>query len=335
MPLKYASILACAAWISMFSLLSADDKKLPTFTDAKQAGADFLLQGEYQGELTADGKKVQFGLQVIALGEGKFHAVFYHGGLPGDGWEKGGEKQEGDGAVKNGVLVFESPQGSVKIRNEVAEVFDEAGKKVADGKHVTRESKTLGAKPPEGAMVLFSGENADAFENGTVTDDKLLNVGVSSKKSFGDSTWHLEFRTPFMPTATGQARGNSGVYLQDRYEIQVLDSFGLKGENNECGGLYSVQEPKLNMCYPPLSWQTYDIDFTAPRFDKSGKKTKNARVSVKLNGVVIYEDFELPKLTPGGASEEAAVGPLKLQNHGNPVHFRNIWVVEKKPVEKK
>jgi hypothetical protein len=132
-----------------------------------------------------------------------------------------------------------------------------------------------------------------------------------------------------MPTAEGQARGNSGVYIQDCYEFQVLDSFGLEGKNNECGGLYSMIEPKVNMCFPPLSWQTYDFDFTAPKFD-GDKKIANANVTLRHNGVVIYDKLEIPKLTPGGRSAEGAIGPLMLQNHGNPVVYRNIWVVEKK-----
>ena len=101
----------------------------------------------------------------------------------------------------------------------------------------------------------------------------------------------------------------------------MLDSFGLEGENNECGGLYSIKEPRLNMCFPPLSWQTYDFDFTAPKFDAAGKKVANARVTLLHNGVAIYQDFELPKLTPGGRDKEGATGPLQLQNHGNPVNL--------------
>ena len=130
-----------------------------------------------------------------------------------------------------------------------------------------------------------------------------------------------------MPTARGQARGNSGVYLQGRYEVQVLDSFGLAGEDNECGGIYQVSRPRVNMTLPPLQWQTYDIDFTAARFDSAGEKTANARLTVRHNGVLIHDDLELPGTTGGGDPEGPEPGALHLQDHWNPVFYRNVWVL--------
>lgn len=145
---------------------------------------------------------------------------------------------------------------------------------------------------------------------------------------FGDFQLHLEFRTPFMPEARGQARGNSGVYLQGRYEIQVLDSYGLEGKDNECGGVYQVAAPAVNMCAPPGQWQTYDITFHAPRFDSSGNKTTNARVTVIHNGVVIHENLAIPAPTGGALDHQAhEPGSLMLQDHGDLVQFRNIWLV--------
>ena len=129
--------------------------------------------------------------------------------------------------------------------------------------------------------------------------------------------------------ASGQARGNSGVYVQSRYEVQVLDSFALEGENNECGGIYKVARPSVKMCLPPLSWQTYDVSFTAAKFDKAGKKLAPAVTTIRHNGVVIHDKLTL-KLTAGGGRNDEKPGALYLQNHGDPVRFRNIWVVETK-----
>ena len=203
-------------------------------------------------------------------------------------------------------------------------------KQVGELKKVERQSPTLGAQPPPSAIVLFDGSTPDHFENGKLIEGNLLGAtGCVSKQQFGDHSLHIEFRTPFMPLSRGQARGNSGVYVQGRYEVQVLDSFGLDGKDNECGGIYKASEPAVNMCYPPLAWQTYDIDFTAARFNDAGKKTENARISIKHNGVVIHDKLELKSGTPGYKPEGPGKLGLFLQNHGNPVAFRNIWVVER------
>ncbi|HVA48611.1 MAG TPA: DUF1080 domain-containing protein [Pirellulales bacterium] len=322
--------LFCALSLAPTLAACAAEGGLPTFTDAASAGPDFVTQGEYVGQVTAaDGEQRKLGIQVIALGDGKFRAVAYPGGLPGEGWQKGDNKHSIEGKTDGSVTVFKGEKHEGRIEQGVLKVLDASGKEHGKLNKVERKSPTLGAKPPAGAVVLFDGTSADNFEGGKMTPEGWLQVGTRSKQSFGSCTLHIEFRTPFMPTAQGQARGNSGVYLQDCYEFQVLDSFGLEGKNNECGGLYAMIEPKVNMCLPPLSWQTYDFEFTAPKFD-GDKKVANARATLRHNGVVIYDDLEIPRLTPGGRSKEAPTGPLMLQNHGNPVVYRNIWVVERK-----
>ena len=134
-----------------------------------------------------------------------------------------------------------------------------------------RHSPTEGAKPVEGAVVLFDGTTAENFLPGTLLPDGNLLSEETSKRRFGDYTLHVEFRLSYMPEARGQARSNSGVYLHGCWEVQVLDSFGLAGEDNECGGLYGLRQPDVNMCFPPLAWQTYDVEFIAPKF-QDGRK---------------------------------------------------------------
>lgn len=325
--MKRATALLAIVGVSCGCLvISAAPPKGPVYLDPKQAGPDYEAQGEYVGE-TVEGEK--WGAQVIALGDGKFRVVGYKGGLPGDGWSRGDEQVSAEGERINGVVTIEGPEFVTKIVDGDLIVEDFNGDEVARLKKTHRKSPTLGKMPPKNAVVLFDGSSADEFENGKIVMEKLLAANCWTKRKFGDHTLHIEFRTPFKPKARGQARGNSGVYVQSRYEVQVLDSFGLSGESNECGGIYKIAAPLVNMCYPPLTWQTYDIDFTAARYDKDGKKTANARVTVRHNGVVIHEDLELPHATPGRHGEGPEPDGLYLQGHGNPVVYRNIWVVER------
>ncbi len=317
-----------ADWLKVRGYLN---KPKPVFEDpSKVTDADFEFQGEYTGEITLDDAKSKLGLQVIAQGSGKFATVAYLGGLPGDGWD-GLTRFPAAGVRKDKIMELAGETASAKVENGVVTIRDKDGNVFGELKKVERKSPTLGAKPPEGAVVLFDGKNVDEFEGGRLTADGLLMQGVTSKRKFQSGTLHLEFRTPYMPEDQGQARGNSGCYVQGRYEVQVLDSFGLEGKDNECGGIYSSSAPAVNMCFPPLSWQTYDIDYTAGTYDDQGKVLKFPRITVKHNGVVIHNNMELKKITPGGVSADGpGPGALHLQDHGNPVRFRNIWVVEKK-----
>ncbi|MFO1021084.1 MAG: DUF1080 domain-containing protein [Planctomycetales bacterium] len=316
--------------ITLFSALltpaafAAD--KSPACLDGKSAGPDFALQGEYVGR-GADGA---IGAQVIALGNSEFDAVIYHGGLPGAGWD-GKAPTKIHGKTVDAATEFSSDKGKGIIKDQ--RFSGDLGGQF-ELRKVERQSPTMGAKPPEGAIVLFDGKNVDAWDNAAIEQGDLLGVtkgvGPRTKQKFSSYTLHIEFRSPYMPAARGQGRGNSGVYLNDQYECQVLDSFGLSGENNECGGFYQIAKPLVNMCLPPLSWQTYDIEFTAAKYE-GDKKVADAVAHVKHNGVVIHDHLKLPKFTPGGGqADESKPGSFFLQNHGNPVHYRNIWVVEKK-----
>jgi len=327
--MKRKLTLAVTAAVTLGAVACAIAADGPAILDPAKAGPDYLIQGEYRGN-AENGQMV--GAQVIALGDGAFEAVFSHGGLPGNRAYDPEKRVRVQGKMEGGKARFGTPGTGWSAT---------AGEKQMDGqtdqgvkfsiKRTTRKSRTLEMKPPAGAVVLFDGTSTDAWQNGKMTEDKLLMAGTRTKQAFGDFTLHVEFRTPWMPAARGQARGNSGVYVQDRYEIQVLDSFGLAGADNECGGIYKQSKPRVNACYPPLSWQTYDIDFEAARFDAAGNKTKNAVITVRHNGYLIHDKLSLTSNTPGGGKnkEDATPGAIFFQDHGNPVHFRNVWIVPK------
>jgi len=325
--------IAATFWHSVAQQDSEKKKQdeKPRFVDPSKVDEDYAFQGEYVGEFGLAKNKT--GVQVIALGKGQFQFVIYDGGLPGAGWN--GETKttpKEKGKLLDGVVCLDSDFLNIRIANDVFRIESKGGNVLGELNKVQRKSPTLGEKPPEGAVVLFDGSDADGWKNGQVTDDHLLIQGTTSKQEFGSHKIHIEFRLPYMPQDRGQARGNSGIYVQGKYEVQMLDSFGLDGKKNECGGIYSVKDCDLNMCFPPLTWQTYDIEFTAAKIE-DGKTTSPPRMTVIHNGVKIHDDVELPSgrsTTAAPVKPASLVGPLFLQNHKCPVRYRNIWVVEQK-----
>jgi hypothetical protein len=305
----------------------------PVYDDPARVDADFAAQGEYVAEVAYDGQRITIGAQIVAEGDGTFAVVAYPGGLPGAGWLPpakflGKARRDGD-VVKIEGVDWTGATRTGEIRDGKLVALGDDGAALATFDKVTRQSPTLGKAPPEGALVIFNGQGVEGLVDGRMTPDGLLMEGVTTAREFGDATWHIEFRLPYQPKDRGQARGNSGAYLLGAYEVQMLDSFGLEGKDNECGGIYKAAPPVVNMCLPPLAWQTYDIDVKAPRFE-NGEKVANARMTVRHNGVLIHNDVEIPAGTPGGPKRmEGPTGPLFLQNHGNPVRYRNVWVLPK------
>ena len=325
---------------------NAKDKTLPK---------DFKIQGEYIGDLSCG---CEIGAQVIALGGGEFQLVVYPGGLPGDGWDRGDDRSLMTGKLQGNKAVFAAAIGKRRYLGGRANEFSATsqyppkgqkegkaviengkltgsyGKKTFELERLERKSPSLGAKAPKGAIVLFDGTGKGEWQGGRLDEQtKLLNTDgrdIRTARKFQNYTMHVEFLLPFKPAARGQGRGNSGFYQVDHYEVQILDSFGLEGKNNECGGVYTKADPIVNMCLPPLQWQTYDVEFTNAVM-KDGKKIKNARMTLKHNGVVIHKDLEINGKTGGSRGEaEGTPGPIKLQGHGNPLQFRNVWIVENK-----
>lgn len=243
---------------------------------------------------------------------------------------------------EDGVLSFNEQGYQGEIRDGRFTGARRTGNITFEMTKLNYESPTLGASPPENATVLFDGTNLDAWDNTdgwVLTDDGAMMVtpdagDLISKEKYKDLQMHIEFRTPFQPKERGQGRGNSGVIVQDMYEVQVLDSFGLEGSFDECGALYKVSAPYVNAALPPTHWQTYDITYRAARFNNDGTVKEYPRMTVLHNGFVIQKDQDIPQITAWKENERlqpppAEPGNIKLQSHGSHyVQYRNIWMIE-------
>ena len=197
-------------------------------------------------------------------------------------------------------------------------------------------------KAPSDAIILFDGSNLDAWKNakdglagwkinkdGSMTVEKGTGP-VFTKEKFGSCQLHIEWRTPSVIEGEGQGRGNSGVFLQNRYEVQILDSYNNRTySNGQAGAIYKQYPPLVNAMNPTGEWQTYDIIFTAPVFNEDGMKIRSGYITVLHNGVLIQNHSELLGTSEYiGLPKNIAHGDdgIQLQDHGNPTSFRNIWI---------
>lgn len=345
--------LLFASLLTTMTTLPAAEGISPDWTNV--ARADLDLMGDYEGNFLDAPRGHYFDInkpvaaQVMNVSDGQYLIRFNQQlDARADPYFEGSARLEGE------AIVFENNGWSGKItRDGLTGTANHGGKQVKfDLKRVVRASPTLGAVPPEGAIVLFDGKNFDKWQHGDgrpVTwhllgdgamevrsarseEDRKNRIGgdIQTKENFGDCRIHLEFRYPVEPGKAGQGRGNSGFFFQGGYEVQILNSYGLHGYWNECGALYKLSPPKVNAARPPMQWQTYDVEYTASVWE-NGKKIAPPRITVRHNGVLIHDNQEVSHITAHAfdqrTNEPKGPGPIRLQDHGNAIQFRNIWLI--------
>jgi hypothetical protein len=292
------------------------------------------VQGIYEGVLKDAQGEHKVEARVVAWGKGEYK-VFVRQPLA----EGKVAKVELDGKPDAGTLRFKGKADGAEWALALGDgaIKGTAGKEgTVELKRVMRQSPTLGAKPPEGAIVLLDGKNFDELTKGgnqewKITGEGAIQVprsGMNSKRRFdGSFKLHVEFFLPLIPEARDQGRSNSGVYLPNGDEIQVLDSFGSTSyKGGGCGGLYAYKNPDVFdefslASLPPLQWQTFDVEYRVEK--KNGKPTGKPHVTVLHNGIKIHDNARL--------NADAKVGGFHFQDHGNPVQYRNIWVLPISP----
>jgi len=301
---------------------------------ASAATADSFM-GEYTGTFFADSRvQTPATANVVAEDSNKWRIVIAAGG--------GKASIELYGNLAGQRVHISYPSGGYEWRGGIQD--GRLSVRSAYGQHfelekVVRTSPNEGLKPPAGAVVLlpykkgtkpnlgdWTNQNWKALDSGAMQVNKGTNA---TKERFGDiKHFHIEFKLPLEPRERGQGRGNSGVYLCGTYEVQVLDSFGLVHTSGDCGGLYNLKRADVNACLPPETWQTYDIEFRAPRLNDDGSIKENARITVHHNGIKIHDDVEIPRPTANPKAKQRVTGPILLQDHSHPVQYRNIWLVK-------
>ena len=325
------------------------------------AEADKVLMGDYVGEWI-DGPEKSYQeinpslcAQVINIEKGLYRVKFAQNhNLRADVYYSGEARLKGDEIVaEDGKWDFRVTESGLVGKGAI-------GSHVAEFslKRVKLGSPTLGAKPPKGAIKLFDGSDFDEWQHPdgravtwTLLDNGVMEINptkenpgaepaiggtIMTKRKFKDVRFHMEFRYPVEPGKSGQGRGNSGLFFQgtapDGYEAQILNSYGLDGLWNELGALYKLSPPKVNAARPPMEWQTYDVTYRAPRYE-NGKLKENARITLRLNGIVVQKNEELRHQTAHRQADRAKpapseAGPISIQDHSNRIQFRNIWVKE-------
>jgi len=295
------------------------------------AWADDIM-GQYEGQFIPD-KQVTMDAtaDVVAEGNGNYRIVI---DARSDDPGHDGAFIEVNGKQSGGTVTVDNASfGGYKWKGEIKDGRLTLGTQYGlrfELKKIESKSPDAGLKPPAGAVILLpfkEGQKADLSKwtngNWRALDDGVMECtpgkgANKTKQSFGDiKHLHIEFKLPLEPTNRGQGRANSGVYVSDAYEVQILDSFGLLHTSGDCGGIYNLRRASVNACLPPETWQTYDITFRAPR------PGENPRITVIQNGIKIHDNLSIPAKTKPGEKR-----PLQLQDHKHPIQFRNIWLVE-------
>ncbi len=316
---------------------------VPCFASSPAMG---IWEGNWYVETGTQGK---LSAQVVDEGKGSFRAII-KAELGGNDTTQGTMQ----GKAKDGRVEF---KGTIDAGAEYGGVYECWGAIVGEKftgqfsgsedrgkfemKKVVKKSPTLGARPPDGAIVLFDGKDLSKWitKDGKPNPWKLVDgdmeiapstADIMTKDEFADFKLHLEFCIPLMEEARGQGRGNSGVFLPGNCEeVQILDSFGEKLDNGSCGAIYAQKPPDVNACLPPGEWQTYDITCLAPRFGEKGNMIQKTILTVEHNGVLIHDRFPAKRQTARRHGDDFR--RILLQDHGNLVLFRNLWLLPLKP----